>query len=647
MWLSGDLPRARELIEEATRLAGEVGRPPTTATVLLYKIAIELARNDFESVVVDAENFLKISQQHGMGYYLALSRVCLSLGRTQLGNTQRGSDDFRKSLADYRDQGNRVIVPGFLGALARLEAAAQNYERALALIDEALVMSQEGWDRLYDSNLHRLRGNILLKRDPANPAQAEETFKTSLAIAKQQGARSFELLASLALAKLYQSTDRLVEAHAVLAPALEGFSPTPEMPVIAKAQTLLSALAATDEVKAEAAHLQRLTQLQVAYGNALIAARGYGAPETTEAFGRARESASGDKDAPGRLAADYGLWVGSYTRGELREMRARAEAFLSDTQATPDSPEAGVAHRAAGLTCWFAGEYAQARDHLERALALFRPGRDDDLAYRFGWDPGVAAMGCLALASWPVGEVDQAISFVGRMQTRMANLTHVGTLANGRMFAALFELMRGDYARGAPNAVELVRLAGEHDLAQFRAFGMFFEGWVRAEGDLPGGLEDMRHGVEQLREQNVVSFDGLLKIALAEAEARAGDCDCAVAVLDEALAASDRMGYRAFEAELHRIRGEILLTRDPTNPAPAEEAFLTAIAFARQQGARSFCLRAALSLAKLYQSTSRLAEAQAVLSPALEGFAPTPKMPEITEAQALLVAIEGGAQVRI
>jgi class 3 adenylate cyclase/tetratricopeptide (TPR) repeat protein len=243
MWLSGDLPRARELIEEATRLAGELGHPPTTATVLIYKIAIEIARNDFESVVVDAENFLKISQQHSMGYYLALSRLYLSFGRAQLGNTQGGVDDCRKSLADYRDQGNRVIVPGFLGALARLEAAAQNYERALALIDEALVMSQEGGDRLYDSNLHRLRGNILLTRSPANPAQAEEAFKTSVAIAKHQGARTFELLASLALAKLCHSTGRLVEARAVLAPALEGFSPTPEMPVIAKAQALLGTLA--------------------------------------------------------------------------------------------------------------------------------------------------------------------------------------------------------------------------------------------------------------------------------------------------------------------------------------------------------------------------------------------------------------------
>ena len=97
-------------------------------------------------------------------------------------------------------------------------------------------------------------------------------------------------------------------------------------------------------------------------------------------------------------------------------------------------------------------------------------------------------------------------------------------------------------------------------------------------------------------------FDGLLKIALAEAEARAGDCDRAVAILDEALATSDRTGYRAFEAELHRARGEILLKRDPANPAPAEDAYLTAIAVAKQQATRSFELRAALALAKLYRS---------------------------------------------
>jgi predicted ATPase len=101
-------------------------------------------------------------------------------------------------------------------------------------------------------------------------------------------------------------------------------------------------------------------QLRVAYGNALIATRGYGAPETTEAFARVRGSAFGDRDAPERLAADYGLWVGSLVRGELSAMTSHAAAFLSDVKAIPDSPEACVAHRAAGVTHWFAGEYREA-----------------------------------------------------------------------------------------------------------------------------------------------------------------------------------------------------------------------------------------------------------------------------------------------
>jgi predicted ATPase len=382
---------------------------------------------------------------------------------------------------------------------------------------------------------------------------------------------------------------------------------------------------------------QRLTQLQTAYGNALIAARGYGAPETTEAFARARESAAGDKEAPERSAADYGLWVGSAARGELPSMRAHAAAFVSDVEARPESPEAGVAHRAAGCTCWFAGEYREARDHLERALALFQSGRDDDLAFRFGTDPGVAAMAFLAIASWPLGEVDRATSLIDRMQTRIAHLTHVSTLAMGRTYAAIFELMRGDSTRAAPNAFELARLAREHELPLFRAFGVFFEGWTASASGASGvGLEDMRLGVQWVREQNIVTFDGLLKIALAGAEAQAGDPARAVAILDEELAMRDRTGYRAFEAELHRARGEILLKHNPANPTPAEEAFLTATGVAKQQGTRSFELRAALGLAKLYQSTGRPGDAHSVLAPALGGFAPTPQMPEIAEAQALM-----------
>jgi class 3 adenylate cyclase/tetratricopeptide (TPR) repeat protein len=388
-------------------------------------------------------------------------------------------------------------------------------------------------------------------------------------------------------------------------------------------------------------------QLHVAYGNALVAARGHGAPETTEAFARVRESLFGDNDAPERLAADWGLWVGSLVRGELSAMRAHLGNFLADVEARPHSPEAGVAHRVVGTTHWFAGEYREAQACLERALALFQPGRDDDLAFRFGQDAGVTAMLFLAFTLWPLGDIGPAVSLIGDAEARIAGLAHIGTRVFGGMHAAMFALMRGDLSRATMNAAELAGLARGQNLLMWVAFGVFLEGLARARnGSAGGGLEHMRRGVELLRDQNVLWLDGLLKIALAEAEAGAGDVDRALAILDEALATSVRTGYRSFEAELHRARGDILLRLDPANPAPAEEAFQTAIAVAKQQSTRSFELRAALALAKLYQSTGPPLDAHAVLASALEGLSPTPEMPEIAEAQALLAALAESDEVK-
>jgi predicted ATPase len=137
----------------------------------------------------------------------------------------------------------------FQSLLAEIEAETVGTEGALTRMDEALALAAETGERWSDAFLHRIRGEILWKRDPANTAPAEEAFLTAIAVAQQQKARSFELRAALALAKLYQSTNRAADAHAVLAPALEGFSPTPEFPEIAEAQTLLAALAETEEVK--------------------------------------------------------------------------------------------------------------------------------------------------------------------------------------------------------------------------------------------------------------------------------------------------------------------------------------------------------------------------------------------------------------
>jgi predicted ATPase len=554
----------------------------------------------------------------------------------------------RRGVELLREQ-NVLTFDGLLKiALAEAEARAGDVDRAVAVIDEAVATCGRTEYRVFEAELHRVRGEMLLRRDTSDPAPAEEALRSAIGVAKQQGARSFELRAALALAKLCQATGRPADAHAVLAPALDGFSPSLDMPEIAEAQALLAALAETKEVKLEAAQRQRWQHLNVAYGNALIAARGYTAPETIEAFARARESATGDRDAPERLAAVYGLWVGSLVRGELSPARTHAQTFLSDVEARPDSPEAGVAHRTAGITHWFAGEYVGAREHLERALALFQPGRDDDLAFRFGQDPGVAAMLNLALTLWPLGDIGRAVSVVRDAEARIASHPHIGTRATGHGLLALVELMRGDLSRAARNAVQLVRLTREHDLPLWRALGVVLEGVAKAEsGELIGALADMRRGADLLREQNVLNFDGLIKIALAEMEARTGDVDRALAILDEALATCERIGHRSFEAELYRVHGEMLLKRDPGNTTTAGETFQTAIAIARRQATRSFELRAALALAKLWQSTGHLADAHAVVAPALEGFAPIPEMPEIAEAQALLELLARGGERRV
>ena len=134
---------------------------------------------------------------------------------------------------------------------AELEAETEGADVALTSIDEGLALAEEIGEHVSDSFLHRLRGELLLRRDSSNLVPAEEAYKTAFAIAKRQGSRSLGLRAALSLAKLYHSTGHPAEARAVLGPALEGFAPTAEMPEIAEAQGLLAAIAAGAHLRPE------------------------------------------------------------------------------------------------------------------------------------------------------------------------------------------------------------------------------------------------------------------------------------------------------------------------------------------------------------------------------------------------------------
>ena len=378
-------------------------------------------------------------------------------------------------------------------------------------------------------------------------------------------------------------------------------------------------------------------RLQVSYGNAMIAAHGHGAPETVAAFTHAHQLGAGAEDIYARFSANYGLWAGSYVHGDLTAMREPAQAFLRDVESRPGSPEAGVAHRAYGVTQWFTGNFIEARSHLERALAIFDPEQDRDLAFRFGQDVGVSAMVYLAIVLWPLGEVGRARELADATAKQIAELGHIATSTYGLMHSAMFEIIGRNVDRAAPLAKALSSVAHEHGITLWIAFGAFLEAWVELRSGSPEiGLLNMRRAAALLQQDGVGAFQPLVRTALAEAEAQNGETEAALATLEQALKDFDRTGQQWFDAEIYRTLGDILLEKNPADPAPAEDAFLTAIAIAQPQKARSFELRATLSLARLYRATGRPADAHAVLAPALEGFSPTPEMPEIAEAQALL-----------
>jgi predicted ATPase len=148
----------------------------------------------------------------------------------------------RRGLTIDREQGFVFLSPGFEASLAEAEANAGKVVAGLQRLNDALVELERTGHRYYEAEMHRIRAGILLKRDPAETAAAEQSLQAAIGIAQSQKARSFELRAALALAKLYRAANRDADAHAVLAPAVEGFPPTRQFPELAEAQSLLTAL---------------------------------------------------------------------------------------------------------------------------------------------------------------------------------------------------------------------------------------------------------------------------------------------------------------------------------------------------------------------------------------------------------------------
>jgi predicted ATPase len=245
-WQLGEIERARSLMDETIAQARDRGHAPSLASALHFQTLFEMFRDDVAAVRSTAESLAAASREHGLALYLANSVLYLAWADARAADRDASAEDIQKAVAAraaLSDQGNRLWAPFFGGLLAEIELKTEGAERAVARIDEALALGTTTGEHWADAFLHRVRGEALFTRDPMNIAAAEEALLTAIGVAQQQKARSFGLQAALALAKLYESTSRAIEARDVLTPALEGFSPAPEFQEIGEAQALLATLA--------------------------------------------------------------------------------------------------------------------------------------------------------------------------------------------------------------------------------------------------------------------------------------------------------------------------------------------------------------------------------------------------------------------
>jgi predicted ATPase len=380
---------------------------------------------------------------------------------------------------------------------------------------------------------------------------------------------------------------------------------------------------------------QRL-KLQIDLGKALMWFRGYGAKEPKAAFIRARELAAAIDDPTERFTIYYGLYAGNIARAELEFAREIAETFLREAEREARMTERACGRALLGLTCLRQGDFVQAQSNLVQALSLYDHERDREARFRFGQDPGAAARVYLAVTTWLLGDVGPARGLVEEAVAQAMETNHLPTLVNTHFNKANFEIVCGDAGAAQRDAEIVVKLAQENALALYASWGALQSAWASARLD---GREiattKLREAMVTIVDQGIKAFVPFFQDLLAEIEAQ-GDAAVALTRIDQALALAGETGEHWSDAFLHRLRGKTLLERDPTNVTRAEDALLTAVAIAQQQKARSLELRAALDLARLYNSTGRAVDACALLASALKGFSPTPEFPEVAEAKTLL-----------
>jgi predicted ATPase len=329
----------------------------------------------------------------------------------------------------------------------------------------------------------------------------------------------------------------------------------------------------------------------------------------------------------------YGFWVANYVAFNGDAMHELAAQFLALAEKQWATVPLMMGHRLMGSS----GNIAEGRAHYDQALALYDPAEHRPLATRFGQDVRVAIFPNRSLPLWLLGHPEAALADAEQALKYAREISQATSLMFALFYTSLTCLLCANYSVAKALINELVALADEKGTTFWKAGGIAFQGSVLAlTGQAADAVHTITSGITAWRSTGATVFMPWWLSCLARAYAELGRYDDAWRCIGEAITAVETTKERRWEAEVNRVAGEIALKSPEPNTAGAERYLERALEIARQQQAKSWELRAAMSLARLWRDRGKVQQARELLAPVYNWFTEGFDTRDLKEAKALL-----------
>ena len=407
---------------------------------------------------------------------------------------------------------------------------------------------------------------------------------------------------------------------------------------LTRALDQIAALPATPALRREE------IKLQVALITPFLHVKGYAAPESKAAADRARLLIE-QAQALGEPAEDllllssvlYSFWVAHLVASNADGARELAVQFLALAEKQGTTVSVMIGHRLIGVSLVQTGDIAEGRAHLDHAIALYDPAEHRPLATRFGQDVRVAALSWRSMALWLLGYPKAALAAAEHTLKDAREIDQAATLMYALAWTSFTQTFCGNYGTASAQSDEIITLADEKGSVLWKAYGMLNKGCVLAlTVKAADAVQMITSGLTAYRSTGTTMWMPIFLSYLASAYAGLGQFDDAWRCIGEATTTMETTKERWFESEVHRTAGEVVLVSRKSDPAKAEAYFERALAVARAQQAKSWELRAATSMARLWRDQAKQDEARGLLAPVYGWFTEGFDTLDLKEAKALL-----------